>query len=81
MNSAMDHFKDNATRNYSDFLVAYATLPGHVAFRNNITGSWFIQIFCEVFMNYAYKYHLYDLLTLVSIKYLNNYIYIHIYVI
>ncbi|XP_046836759.1 caspase-3-like [Vespa crabro] len=66
MNSASDIFKNNPTRNYSDFLVAYATLPGHVAFRNNITGSWFIQIFCDVFMNHAYKYHLCDLLTLVD---------------
>ncbi|KAL2735833.1 caspase-3-like [Vespula squamosa] len=66
MNNARNILKEKPTRNYSDFLIAYATLPGHVAFRNNITGSWFIQIFCEVFMNYAYQYHLCDLLKLVD---------------
>ncbi|KAK2583366.1 hypothetical protein KPH14_009359 [Odynerus spinipes] len=58
--------KEKTTRNYSDFLIVYATLPGHVAFRNNVTGSWFIQIFCEVFMNHAHKHHLCDLLKLVD---------------
>ncbi|XP_076242038.1 death regulator Nedd2-like caspase [Calliopsis andreniformis] len=53
-------------RNYEDMFVAYATLPGHVAFRDKITGSWFIQILCEVFMNYAYKTHLQDLLNMVD---------------
>lgn len=53
-------------RNYADMLVAYATLPGHAAFRDKITGSWFIQILCEVFMNYAYKTHLQDLLNVVK---------------
>ncbi|XP_076285376.1 death regulator Nedd2-like caspase [Lasioglossum baleicum] len=53
-------------RNYEDMLVAQATLPGHVAFRDKITGSWFIQILCEVFMNYACKSHLQDLLTMVD---------------
>ncbi|CAK9827133.1 Caspase Dronc [Anthophora retusa] len=53
-------------RNYDDMLVAHATLPGHVAFRDKITGSWFIQILCEVFMNYAHKNHLEDLLNMVD---------------
>ncbi|KZC10457.1 PREDICTED: caspase-3 [Dufourea novaeangliae] len=53
-------------RNYEDILVAQATLPGHVAFRDKITGSWFIQILCEVFMNYAYKTHIQDLLNMVD---------------
>ncbi|XP_076679375.1 death regulator Nedd2-like caspase [Andrena cerasifolii] len=53
-------------RNYADMLVAYATLPGHAAFRDKITGSWFLQILCEVFMNYSYKTHLQDLLSMVD---------------
>ncbi|XP_076645401.1 death regulator Nedd2-like caspase [Halictus rubicundus] len=53
-------------RNYEDILVTQATLPGHVAFRDTITGSWFIQILCEVFMNYACKSHLQDLLNMVD---------------
>ncbi|XP_043683700.1 caspase Dronc-like [Vespula pensylvanica] len=66
MNNPRSILKEKPTRNYSDFLIAYATLPGYVAFRNNITGSWFIQIFCEVFMNYAHDHHLCDLLKLVD---------------
>ncbi|KAF7381139.1 hypothetical protein HZH68_016014 [Vespula germanica] len=66
MNNPRYILREKPTRNYSDFLIAYATLPGYVAFRNNITGSWFIQIFCEVFMNYAHDHHLCDLLKLVD---------------
>ncbi|XP_046144715.1 caspase-1-like [Osmia bicornis bicornis] len=53
-------------RNNADTLIVHATLPGHVAFRDKITGSWFIQILCEVFMNYAHKTHLEDLLHMVD---------------
>ncbi|XP_076757715.1 death regulator Nedd2-like caspase [Xylocopa sonorina] len=53
-------------RNYADMLVVHATLPGHVAFRDKVTGSWFIQILCEVFMKYAHEIHLQDLLNMVD---------------
>nr|XP_031847606.1 caspase-3 isoform X2 [Nomia melanderi] len=53
-------------RNYADILVAQATLPEHVAFRDKITGSWFLQILCEVFMNYAHKTHVQDLFNMVD---------------
>ncbi|XP_017764641.1 PREDICTED: caspase-3 [Eufriesea mexicana] len=65
----MINFKTNGKetmRNYADMLVAHATLPGYVAFRDKITGSWFIQILCEVFMKYAHKSHLQDLLNMVD---------------
>lgn len=65
----MINFKTNGKetmRNYADMLVAHATLPGYVAFRDKITGSWFIQILCEVFMKYAHKSHLQDLLNMVN---------------
>ncbi|KAF6024249.1 hypothetical protein EB796_017436 [Bugula neritina] len=39
----------------SDFLIAYATVPGFVSWRNSEQGSWFIQAMCEVFLN-RYKY-------------------------
>ncbi|XP_078033623.1 death regulator Nedd2-like caspase isoform X2 [Augochlora pura] len=55
-------------RNYEDILVAQATLPGYVAFRDTITGSWFIQILCEVFMNYAWQSHLQDLFTMIDAR-------------
>lgn len=62
-------FKTNnkeTMRNYEDMLIAHATLPGYVAFRDNITGSWFIQILCEVFMKYAHNTHVQDLLNMVD---------------
>lgn len=69
-------FKTNSNketmRNYEDMLIAHATLPGYVAFRDNITGSWFIQILCEVFMKYAHNTHVQDLLNMVN-KFFNIY--------
>ncbi|XP_043518327.1 caspase-6 isoform X1 [Frieseomelitta varia] len=65
----MIHFRRNnreMLRSYEDMLLVYATLPGYVAFRDTITGSWFIQILCEVFMKYAHKAHLQDLLNMVD---------------
>ncbi|XP_017788772.1 PREDICTED: caspase-6-like [Habropoda laboriosa] len=69
-NEMINHkiIRKETIRNYEDMLVAHATLPGHVAFRDKITGSWFIQILCEVFMNYAYKTHLEDLLNMVDVR-------------
>ncbi|OXU20628.1 hypothetical protein TSAR_006461 [Trichomalopsis sarcophagae] len=51
-------------RNYSDTIIAYATLPGYVSYRDTHNGSWFIQILCEVFMNYACEKHVQDLFTM-----------------
>ena len=33
---------------YEDMIVSYATIPGYVAYRNNVKGSWFIQCICKV---------------------------------
>jgi len=55
------------TRNYSDMLVVQSTLPGHVSYRDSITGSWFIQILCKIFMNHAHTNHVQDLFNMVSI--------------
>ncbi|VDM57086.1 unnamed protein product [Angiostrongylus costaricensis] len=33
----------------SDFLIAYATPPTYVSWRNSLRGSWFVQAICEVF--------------------------------
>lgn len=52
-------------RDLSDVLVAYSTLPGHVAHRDRLTGSWYIQTLCEVFMNHAHNTELIDLLRMV----------------
>ncbi|KAJ8676110.1 hypothetical protein QAD02_011896 [Eretmocerus hayati] len=53
-----------SNRNYADTLIAYATLPGYVSYRDKYNGSWFIQILCEVFMNHAYNTHVADLFTM-----------------
>ncbi|XP_023290084.1 caspase-2 isoform X2 [Orussus abietinus] len=54
------------TRNYSDILVAHSTMPGFAANRDIKTGSWFIQILCDVFMNYACTTHLQDLFNMID---------------
>jgi len=36
-----------------DMLIAYATIPGYVAHRDNMRGTWFIESICNVFMNHA----------------------------
>ena len=36
-----------------DMLIAYATIPGYVANRDNMRGTWFIESICKVFMKNA----------------------------
>ena len=50
----------------ADFLIAYATVPGYVSWRNNIRGSWFIQSICEIFAKYAKEMDILEMLTLVN---------------
>jgi len=38
---------------WTDFLVAYATVPGYVANRDIYRGSWFVQSICKVFAGQA----------------------------
>ncbi|XP_011168320.1 caspase-1 isoform X2 [Solenopsis invicta] len=54
------------TRNYSDMLVVQSTLPSHVSYRDSVTGSWFIQILCEVFMKHACTNHVEDLFRMID---------------
>lgn len=35
----------------ADFLIAYSTVPGYVSWRQENTGSWFIQALCEELRN------------------------------
>ncbi|XP_011639443.1 caspase Dronc isoform X2 [Pogonomyrmex barbatus] len=53
-------------RNYSDMLVVQSTLPGHVSYRDSVTGSWFIQILCKIFMNHAHTNHVQDLFSMID---------------
>ncbi|XP_051163975.1 caspase-6 [Leptopilina boulardi] len=54
--------EDTLHRNYEDTLIVHSTVPGHYSYRDTITGAWFIQILCKVFMREAYHKHLKDLI-------------------
>jgi len=58
----------NLSRNpsFEDMIVSYATIPGFVAYRNNVKGSWFVQSFCKVFMEFCHQEDLVTLLHRVS---------------
>ena len=46
--SAPTPFNLSRTPSYEDMIVSYATIPGFVAYRNNVRGSWFVQSLCKV---------------------------------
>ncbi|KAI6225263.1 Caspase domain protein [Aphelenchoides fujianensis] len=50
----------------ADFLIAYATVPRYVSWRNSVYGSWFVQAICEVFGKHAATDDLLTLLTKAS---------------
>jgi len=39
----------------ADIIIACATTPGYVSWRNTMRGSWFIQAICDVFARNAWK--------------------------
>merc|ERR1711915_145684 len=51
---------------WEDMLVAYATLPGYVAYRHAVNGTWFIQSFCKVLMERSHDTSLRDMLDMVA---------------
>ncbi|KJH50428.1 caspase domain protein [Dictyocaulus viviparus] len=50
----------------SDFLIAYATPPTYVSWRNSLHGSWFVQAICEVFAKHARNVDILQLLTMIN---------------
>ncbi|XP_063965866.1 caspase-3-like [Lytechinus pictus] len=52
----------------SDMLLAYATVPGFVSWRNSERGSWFIQALTEVFMQHARDEDLLSMITMINGK-------------
>jgi hypothetical protein len=52
----------------SDMLLAYATVPGFVSWRNSERGSWFIQALSEVFLANAHKEDVLSMMTMVNNK-------------
>ncbi|XP_052866325.1 caspase-like [Anopheles cruzii] len=53
---------------HADFLFAYATIPGFMAFRNTSDGSWFISELCNEMRDNGHKYDFLTLLTFVAQK-------------
>ena len=52
----------------ADFVLAYATVPGYVSWRNSEYGSWFIKAFVDTMMEQIKKEHFLDILTEVNRK-------------
>ncbi|KAI1726960.1 caspase domain-containing protein [Ditylenchus destructor] len=50
----------------ADMLIAYATTPNYVSWRNSMNGTWFIQSICEIFEKYAKKDDIMSMLTRVK---------------
>src|SRR5690606_8906297 len=51
----------------ADILIAYATTPRYVSWRNSTNGSWFIQSICEVFSKHSGTMDIMKLLTRVNL--------------
>ena len=50
----------------ADFLLAYATVPGYVSWRNSEYGSWFVKAFVDTMFELTKSEHLMDILTEVN---------------
>ena len=50
----------------ADFVLAYATVPGYVSWRNSEYGSWFIKALVDTMYELASKEHLMDILVEVN---------------
>jgi len=51
---------------WEDMLIAHATLPGFVSYRDIIRGTWFIECLCQVFMEHSCNTSLRDMLDMVA---------------
>lgn len=47
----------------ADMLIAYATTPNNVSWRNTLNGTWFIQSICQIFSKYAREEDIITMLT------------------
>ena len=50
----------------ADFLICFASAPGHQSYRQPLLGSWFISSIFEVFNEYAEREHLMDMMLRVN---------------
>lgn len=51
---------------HANMVVAMSTVPGYVALRHSINGSWFIQTLCDTVTQYAASEHVMDILIRVT---------------
>ena len=63
--SEYQHFQAS-THNIADFLIGYATVCGAYSMRNVMTGTWYIQEFCEALKSYSHEEDLVRILTRVN---------------
>jgi len=59
---------------WEDMLIAHSTLPGYVANRDTLKGTWFIQSLCRIFAERACDTDIRDMLDLVAEDLKDNYI-------
>ena len=57
----------------ADFILAYATTPGYVSWRNSAFGTWFIKAFTDTMYEKVETEHLMDILTEVNRKVAEEY--------
>ncbi|XP_078343062.1 caspase-3-like [Oculina patagonica] len=50
----------------ADFLICYASAPGHQSYRQPLIGSWFISSVVDVFKEYAEREHLMEMMLRVN---------------
>lgn len=50
----------------ADFLICFASAPGHESYRQRLLGSWFISSVVSVFKEYAEQEHLMDMMIRVN---------------
>ncbi|XP_022777426.1 caspase-3-like [Stylophora pistillata] len=50
----------------ADFVLAFASTPGYVSYRDLARGTWFIQALVEVMRGYHHRHHFLDMLTEVT---------------
>lgn len=68
----VDGLKKALLPEQSDFLLSFSTVEGYVSWRNSVYGSWYVKAMVEVFMEFAAKEHIMDMLTEVSRKVAEN---------
>jgi len=60
--------KATSLAKYSDMLVSYSTIPGHISIRHEEMGSWYVQAIVDVFSEFSKDRDIHSLLTKVNRK-------------